>query len=75
MVLSVDETAGKVSCMASVPDASLEALPANSWLQAALKEIDGRGGGKAGSAQGSGTGVDNVLKAVDAAKEYASGKV
>ena len=61
--------------MAAVPDTTTDALPANSWLQAALAEVEGRGGDKPGSAQGSGTGVGNVLKAIEAAREFASGKL
>lgn len=75
MVLSADKDAGKVACMAAVPDDRTEALPADGWLQAALREVGGRGGGKAGSAQGSGTDLANMPSAIDAAKEFASGKL
>ena len=71
LVLSVDEQAGKVACMAAVPDKDVEAFPANNWLQPVLKEVDGRGGGKGGSAQGSGVAIRNVPKAIETARALA----
>ena len=71
LAVSVDDVAGKVACVAAVPDISVEVLPANTWLQAVLKEVDGRGGGKPGAAQGSGSGVANVPAAVETARAVA----
>ena len=57
--------------MAAVPDADAEKLAANTWLQAVLKELDGRGGGKPTAAQGSGTAVAKVPSAVEIARTMA----
>jgi alanyl-tRNA synthetase len=69
--LSVDDSAGKVACVAAVPDSDVEALAANKWLQAVLADLDGRGGGKPNAAQGSGPAVQNAPKALETAKAFA----
>ena len=71
LALSVDEDGGKVACYAAVPEAEVGALPANTWLQSVLKEVGGRGGGKPAAAQGSGSEVDGVPKAIETAKAIA----
>jgi alanyl-tRNA synthetase len=71
LALSADPTAGKVACMAASPEGTVERLPANKWLQAVLKEVEGRGGGKPGSAQGSGTDVSKMDQAVATARALA----
>ena len=38
--LSVDDSAGKVACVAAVPDSDVEALAANKWLQAVLALVE-----------------------------------
>jgi len=71
LALSVDADSAKVACYAAVPDDAVGTLPANTWLQSALKEVGGRGGGKPGAAQGSGSELDGVPKAIEAAKSVA----
>jgi len=72
LALALDAPNGKVSAMAAVPDASVGALSANEWLQPVLKEVGGRGGGKAASAQGSGADVGALPTAVETAKAIAA---
>ena len=71
-VLAMAAGGGRVSCFAAVPDELSETIPANTWLQAALAEVDGKGGGKAGQAQGSGSDVDGVPRAVEVARAMAT---
>lgn len=75
LVLSADEAAGKVAAMAAVPKGSEELLPANQWLKVVLDEVDGRGGGKANAAQGSGTAVGKVPGAIEVATAFATSKM
>ena len=69
--IAVDEAASKVACMAAVPEADVGTLAANNWLKAVLDEVDGRGGGKGTSAQGSGSAVENLPNALEKAREVA----
>ena len=71
LALSIDEASGKVACYAAVPDDEVTALPANTWLQSVLKEVGGRGGGKPAAAQGSGSELEGVPKAIETAKAIA----
>mmetsp|Transcript_58612 Transcript_58612/g.110272 ORF Transcript_58612/g.110272 Transcript_58612/m.110272 type:complete len:1076 (+) Transcript_58612:92-3319(+) len=71
IALSADQGAGKVACSAIVPEELVGTLPANSWLQAVLKEVDGRGGGRPGMAQGTGTAVDKLPLAIEKAGQFA----
>ena len=70
--MAVDADAGKVACMAAVPEADVGALAANKWLSAVLEKIEGRGGGKPTSAQGSGSAVDKVPEAIEKARDLAA---
>merc|ERR1712087_823163 len=70
--LSTDAEAKKTSCCVAVPDKDTSILPANTWLQAVLKEVDGRGGGKPGAAQGSWSSVDGMPRALETARTLAS---
>ena len=71
LAIAVDEAASKVACMAAVPEADVGTLAANNWLKAVLDEVDGRGGGKGTSAQGSGSAVENLPNALEKAREVA----
>ncbi|KAL1524223.1 hypothetical protein AB1Y20_019130 [Prymnesium parvum] len=71
LALTVDAEAAKVACYAAVPDADVGTLPANTWLKPVLEELGGRGGGKPGAAQGSGSEISNVAKALEIAKAIA----
>jgi len=70
-VLAFSTAAGRVSCFAAVPDDLVDDLSANAWLKPVLEDVDGRGGGKAAQAQGSGTNVDGMARAVDTARSVA----
>ena len=74
-MLAISNADGKVACFAMVPDTVTDALPANAWLAPVLEAVGGRGGGKAGQAQGSGTDVDAMPKAIEAAKAIAGEKL
>ncbi|EOD34337.1 alanyl-tRNA synthetase [Emiliania huxleyi CCMP1516] len=62
----------KIACLASVPKGDADALPANSWLQTVLAEVNGRGGGRPAQAQGSGTDVAGLPKALEVARAMAT---
>ena len=73
-VIALSVAGGKVGCMAAVPPDVLAGgqLAANTWLQGVLKEVDGRGGGKPAQAQGSGSDVDGLPRALEVARQLAS---
>lgn len=53
MMFSVDEEKNKVLVYAGVPEAAAaKGLVTLDWLRAALKPVDGKGGGKGTTAQG-----------------------
>ncbi len=56
-----------VFCM--VPE-EFDKVDCNGWLQSVLKEIDGKGGGKRGRAQGGGSNHLNVGRAMEIGKEF-----
>jgi alanyl-tRNA synthetase len=63
--------AGKVSLLVSVNAIGVSAgLSARDILAAALPAVDGRGGGKADTAQGGGSRAEGVEAALTAAREY-----
>jgi alanyl-tRNA synthetase len=64
---------GKLMAFAVVPDA-LE-LKANDWVNASLQVCGGRGGGKAGSAQGQAKECKDVDAVLEAARVFAESKV
>ena len=70
-VLLLSAVDDKVMCNAGVPDECFDALKANTWLQPVLAELGGRGGGKPGQAQGSGTDVGGIAKAMEVARSIA----
>ena len=70
-VLAFSTAAGRVACFAAVPDELVDILSANAWLKPVLEDVDGRGGGKAAQAQGSGTNVDGMERALDTARSVA----
>ncbi|KAL4554823.1 hypothetical protein LXL04_037429 [Taraxacum kok-saghyz] len=78
MVFSTDEQSKKTLVCAGVPINSnkSEQLKVKEWLDAALKPIDGRGGGgKGGLAQGQGPDIKHVDEAIDVAKSFAALKL
>ena len=72
LVISVE--AEKINAFAFVTDeAQTQGLKANSWITATLSSLGGRGGGKAGQAQGSAAaprGDADVTAAVNEAKKF-----
>mmetsp|Transcript_14872 Transcript_14872/g.24817 ORF Transcript_14872/g.24817 Transcript_14872/m.24817 type:complete len:1012 (+) Transcript_14872:16-3051(+) len=72
LALLADTKVSKVACCVAVPDDDMAILPANTWLQAVLKEVDGRGGGKPSAAQGSGSAIKGLPLALERARTFAS---
>ena len=61
MFISVDEDSKKIFCLSSVPKSKIDkGLKANEWVQHISGCINGKGGGKAESAQASGTNYDKI---------------
>uniref|UniRef100_A0A6U4ZAK0 Alanine--tRNA ligase n=3 Tax=Hemiselmis andersenii TaxID=464988 RepID=A0A6U4ZAK0_HEMAN len=73
--LSRNKAGDKVSCLVVVPKALAGTVDAKDWLNAALGECGGKGGGKPDRAQGAAKDATNFDKAVAAATAYASGKL
>jgi alanyl-tRNA synthetase len=67
---------GKVMAFAVVPDYLVEAgLKADEWVRSSLEGCGGRGGGKAGNAQGQAVECSDVEAVVAAANSFAKSKV
>tara|TARA_R110002050_G_scaffold86807_3_gene184215 strand:+ start:790 stop:1161 length:372 start_codon:yes stop_codon:yes gene_type:complete len=65
----------KVTVVAHAPaDALAKGLKANDWAKEAAVAVGGKGGGREGTAQGSGPSVENIGKAAEAATAFASSK-
>ena len=75
LFLSPDAGAGKCGVLAAVPKALSKRLNAGDWCKAALEVLGGKGGGKAGSAQGSGPDVAKADDAAAAAADFAKLKL
>ncbi|XP_017472431.1 PREDICTED: alanine--tRNA ligase, cytoplasmic [Rhagoletis zephyria] len=76
LFLSVDEDSKKVFCLASVPKSAVDkGLKANEWVQQLSEIIGGKGGGKAESAQASGSRYENVDEVIRTATEFAKNKI
>eukprot|EP00899_Mesostigma_viride_P001732 jgi/Mesvir1/1155/Mv17662-RA.1 len=72
-VFSKDDAKGKALAYVSVPpDVGAKGLDFNAWLKVCLDPIGGKGGGKAGVAQGQGTNPEKLAEAVSAAQVFAS---
>lgn len=69
ILILIGEDDDKVSLVVSIVGETTNSLNANSILQIACKEIEGKGGGKGSLAQGSGRGK-NLDKAIDAVCDY-----
>jgi len=67
---------GSVTIVAQVPDAVVsKGLQASEWAGVVAKLLGGKGGGKAGTAQGSGSDVSKVQDAVAEALRFAKSKL
>lgn len=66
---------GKVLVFANVPDRQqADGFKANEWVLAALEPVGGRGGGRAGMAQGQARDCTDVSPIAEAASNYATAK-
>jgi len=75
LFFTVDDQAGKVYALSTVSAEGVQkGLKANEWVAAVAKIVDGKGGGKAESAQAQGKNV-NFEQAVKTAVEFAKLKL
>lgn len=72
MLFSVDNEAGKITCLCQVPqEAANKGLKASQWVQEVSGLMDGKGGGKDVSAQATGRNVGCLEKALKLATDFA----
>lgn len=74
LFISVDEDAKKIFALAAVPKEA-KGLKANEWIQAIAPMMQGKGGGKAESAQASGPNIACLKEALKTAREFAESKL
>lgn len=73
---SVDDDTNKIFCLAAVPKNAVEkGLLASEWVQSIVTLINGKGGGKAESAQASGSNPNCLNEAMKIAREFAISKL
>lgn len=76
LFISVDEDSKKIFALAAVPKSvNAKGLKANEWIQAIATLMQGKGGGKAESAQASGPNWTCSNEALAIAKEFANTKL
>lgn len=76
LFVSVDEDSKKIFCLSAVSKSGIEkGLKANEWVQHVSGTMGGKGGGKAESAQASGTNYDKVDDVLALAKKFAASKL
>lgn len=76
MFFSVDSEMGKIFCLASVPKSAVEkGLKANEWVGTVAEIMQGKGGGKADSAQASGKNINSLSECLKLAEEFAKLKL
>ncbi|KAK7074913.1 hypothetical protein SK128_010626 [Halocaridina rubra] len=76
MFISVDEDTNKILAMASVPENAIgKGLKADEWVKNLTSLLNGKGGGKAGSAQVSGTNVRTLKEALLMSEKFAQEKL
>ncbi|XP_067006917.2 alanine--tRNA ligase, cytoplasmic [Anabrus simplex] len=76
MFFSIDPEAKKIICLCAVPKNSVnKGLKANEWVQQVSGLMQGKGGGKAESAQASGTNVSCLEEAIGTALKFAKAKL
>uniref|UniRef100_A0A2M4BC94 Alanine--tRNA ligase n=1 Tax=Anopheles marajoara TaxID=58244 RepID=A0A2M4BC94_9DIPT len=76
LFVSVDEDAGKIFCLASVPKGAVEkGLKANEWISHVAPLMGGKGGGKPESAQASGGSWQKADEILELARSFASTKL
>lgn len=73
---SVDDDTNKIFCLAAVPKNAVEkGLLASEWVQSVVTLMNGKGGGKAESAQASGNNPSCLNEAMKIAREFAISKL
>lgn len=73
---SVDNDTNKIFCLAAVPKNAVEkGLLASEWVQSVVTLMNGKGGGKAESAQASGSNPSCLNEAMKIAREFAISKL
>lgn len=76
LFFTVDHDSKKIYCLAAVPKEAVEkGLLASEWVQSIVNIIDGKGGGKAESAQASGNNIKSLQEAINIAKKFAVSKL
>ncbi|QQP50822.1 AlanyltRNA synthetaselike, partial [Caligus rogercresseyi] len=75
MLISGDENTGKVICMAQVSKDISSKLKANEWCKEVQSVLNGKGGGKAESAQATGTNLAGIQEAIQMANAFAKLKL
>jgi alanyl-tRNA synthetase len=74
--LGLSQEGSKVFAFCVVPDALVEqGFRADAWIQAALSPCGGRGGGKAGNAQGQAKECEDLSVVLAAAQQFAQSQV
>lgn len=76
LFISVDEDSKKIFCLASVSKSGIDkGLKANEWVQQISTIINGKGGGKADTAQASGPNYETADEVLELAKQFAISKL
>ncbi|KAJ2953574.1 hypothetical protein O0L34_g1178 [Tuta absoluta] len=76
MFFSIDDESNKIYCLAAVPKSLNEkGLLAGEWVQSVVPIMKGKGGGKAESAQASGTNPQCLQEAIKIARDFATSKL
>jgi alanyl-tRNA synthetase len=76
MLLSPDESEGKIAIMAVVPPAMVKrGVSAGEWVKTTSEILGGKGGGKPDNASGGGTDLSKMREAISAASAWANKKL
>ncbi|MGV6814431.1 MAG: alanine--tRNA ligase [Phycisphaerales bacterium] len=76
MLMSPDESSGKVSLMAVVPTGLVgKGLKAGDWIREVAGVMGGKGGGRPDNAQGAGSDLSKLKEATAHARTFAFGKI
>lgn len=76
LFVSVDVDSKKIFCLSAVSKSGIDkGLKANEWVQEVSKVMGGKGGGKAESAQASGTNYHDADEVIALAKKFAAAKL
>nr|XP_060643808.1 alanine--tRNA ligase, cytoplasmic [Anolis sagrei ordinatus] len=76
MLFTVDNEAGKITCLCQVPQEVVnKGLKASEWVQQVSVLMDGKGGGKDLSAQATGKNTDCLKEALEVAADFAKLKL